>query len=81
MIRVVVDTNVLVSAAIKQRGAEAAALDLVAEDELVLCVSEPILKKLALCPDCGFSQTERHVAVAKLRSLVECARIARAALC
>ena len=80
MIRGVVDTNVLVSPAIKQRGAEAAALDLVAEGELVLCVSEPILKKLALCPDCGFSQTARHVAVAKLRNLVEGARLVRSGL-
>ena len=33
--------------------------------------------KLALCPDCGFSQTARHIAVAKLRKLVEGARIVR----
>ncbi|MBI3694666.1 MAG: cobalamin-independent methionine synthase II family protein [Acidobacteria bacterium] len=33
--------------------------------------------KLSLCPDCGFSQTARHIAVAKLRNLVEGARLVR----
>ncbi len=33
--------------------------------------------KLSLCPDCGLSQTARHIAVAKLRNLVEGARLAR----
>jgi len=60
MIRVVLDTNVLVSAAIKEAGAEAAALDLITEGQFALCVSEPILAeydrvlarpKLRLSPD------------------------------
>ncbi|MBI3665084.1 MAG: methionine synthase [Acidobacteria bacterium] len=37
-------------------------------------------ERLALCPDCGFSQTARHIAVTKLRSLVEGARLVRAEL-
>lgn len=40
MIRVVLDTNVLVSAAIKTEGAEAAALDFVAQHHATLVVSE-----------------------------------------
>jgi len=43
MIRVVLDTNVLVSAVIKTQGAEAAALDFVTQHPALLCVSEPIL--------------------------------------
>ncbi len=51
--------------------------------ELVAARARLLLKhvpaeRLSLCPDCGFSQTARHVAVAKLRNLVEGARIARA---
>ena len=45
MIRVVLDTNVLVSAVIKTQGAEAAALDLATQHRAQLCVSEPILKE------------------------------------
>ena len=45
MIRVVLDTNVLVSAVIKTQGAEAAALDLATQHRVQLCVSEPILKE------------------------------------
>ena len=41
--RVVIDTNVLVSAALKRLGAEAAIIDLVSSVVLQLCVSEPIL--------------------------------------
>jgi 5-methyltetrahydropteroyltriglutamate--homocysteine methyltransferase len=37
-------------------------------------------EKLSLCPDCGLSQTARHIAVAKLGNLVEGARLVRAAL-
>jgi len=37
-------------------------------------------EKLSLCPDCGFSQTARHIALAKLRNLVEGVRIVRAGL-
>jgi putative PIN family toxin of toxin-antitoxin system len=60
MMRVVIDTNILVSAAIKKHGAEAAVLDLVAGGSLFLFVSEPILAeyqgvllrpKLKLNPD------------------------------
>jgi putative PIN family toxin of toxin-antitoxin system len=43
MTRVVIDTNILVSAAIKEQGAEAGVLALVARGQLLLCVSEPIL--------------------------------------
>ena len=45
MIRVVLDTNVLVFAVIKTEGAEAAALDLATQHLAQLCVSEPILKE------------------------------------
>ncbi len=47
MIRVVLDTNVLVSAVIKTGGAEAAALDVVTQHRAALCVSEPILAEYA----------------------------------
>ena len=43
MIRVVLDTNVLVSALIKDAGAEARLLDLVSNQHLALFVSEAIL--------------------------------------
>ena len=43
MIRVVLDTNVLVSALIKTQGAEAAALDFATQHLALLCVSEPVL--------------------------------------
>jgi uncharacterized protein len=45
MIRIVLDTNVLVSAVIKTRGAEAAAFDLATQHVAQLCVSEPILQE------------------------------------
>lgn len=45
MRRVVLDTNVLVSAAIKRYGAEAAVLELVVAGELILFVSRPILNE------------------------------------
>jgi 5-methyltetrahydropteroyltriglutamate--homocysteine methyltransferase len=35
------------------------------------------LERLSITPDCGFSQTARHIAVAKAKSLVEGARIVR----
>jgi putative PIN family toxin of toxin-antitoxin system len=41
--RVVIDTNIVVSAAITRRGAPAAVLDLVAAHRVTLCVSRPIL--------------------------------------
>ena len=34
-------------------------------------------ERLSVTPDCGFSQTARHVAVAKARALAEGARIVR----
>lgn len=43
MIKVVIDTNVLVSALINEHGAEAAVLLAVAEGRLTWCVSPPIL--------------------------------------
>lgn len=43
MIRVVIDTNVVISSLITETGAEAAILDLVAEGALTWCVSEAIL--------------------------------------
>jgi putative PIN family toxin of toxin-antitoxin system len=45
MIRVVLDTNVLVSAVIKTEGAEAAALDLATQHLVQLCSSGPILNE------------------------------------
>src|SRR4051812_22532822 len=41
--RVVLDTNIVVSAAITSRGAPAAILDLIAAHAATLCVSQPIL--------------------------------------
>jgi 5-methyltetrahydropteroyltriglutamate--homocysteine methyltransferase len=41
----------------------------------ILAYIEP--ERLSVTPDCGFSQTARHVAVAKARSLVEGARVVR----
>jgi 5-methyltetrahydropteroyltriglutamate--homocysteine methyltransferase len=32
---------------------------------------------VSVTPDCGFSQTARHIAVAKARSMVEGVRIVR----
>lgn len=43
MIRIVLDTNVVVSAHLKDKGAEARVLDLVANQRISLYVSEPIL--------------------------------------
>ena len=43
MIRVVCDTNILVSAVLKSQGNEAAVLDAIAAGEVQLCASEPIL--------------------------------------
>jgi putative PIN family toxin of toxin-antitoxin system len=45
MIRVVIDTNVLVSANIKTKGSEARVLDLVATGRLQLYISQPILSE------------------------------------
>jgi uncharacterized protein len=45
MTRVVLDTNVFVSAAIKRHGAEAAILELAISGELTLCVSPQILEE------------------------------------
>lgn len=45
MIKVVIDTNVLISAVIKEQGAEAAVLDIVATGKLSLFVSRPILEE------------------------------------
>ncbi|HEY6328609.1 MAG TPA: putative toxin-antitoxin system toxin component, PIN family [Blastocatellia bacterium] len=43
MIKLVVDTNVIISANIKQRGAESRLLDLILDRRLQLYVSQPIL--------------------------------------
>ena len=43
MIRVVLDTNVLVSALLKTKGNEAALMNLATERHIQLCVSEPII--------------------------------------
>jgi putative PIN family toxin of toxin-antitoxin system len=43
MIRIVLDTNVLISAHLKDAGAEARVFDLVANQLVSLCVSDPIL--------------------------------------
>lgn len=43
MTRVVVDTNVLVSALINENGAEAAVFSLIAETKLIWCVSEAVV--------------------------------------
>jgi uncharacterized protein len=41
--RIVVDTNILVSAAITRRGAPAAVLDSVANSAAIMCISESVL--------------------------------------
>ena len=43
--------------------------DVAGRAELVLRAGVPV-ERLALVPDCGFSQTARWIAVAKLRALV-----------
>jgi|KBSMisStaDraftv2_1062788.scaffolds.fasta_scaffold94153_3 putative PIN family toxin of toxin-antitoxin system len=45
MIKVVIDTNVLVSGILKPGGWEAAVLDLIANRKLAWCTSEPILNE------------------------------------
>jgi len=45
MIRVVIDTNVLVSGILTPRGHEAAVLDLIADGVLTWSLSEPILQE------------------------------------
>ena len=45
MTRVVIDTNVLVSALLTERGAEAAVLALVYTGQALWCVSEPIIEE------------------------------------
>lgn len=55
MIKVVIDTNVLVSGILKPGGWEAAVLNLIAEGKLTWCTSEPILNEY------------QRVLVAKLR--------------
>ncbi len=47
MIRVVLDTNVLVSAMIKVQGAEAAAVDVITSHYAEMVVSRPILAEYA----------------------------------
>lgn len=43
MIRAVIDTNVVVSANLKDEGLPAAILDLAANKKILMCVSEPVL--------------------------------------
>jgi 5-methyltetrahydropteroyltriglutamate--homocysteine methyltransferase len=50
--------------------------------ELIVARIKSVLKhvapqRLSITPDCGFSQTARHIAVAKARSLAEGSRIVR----
>ena len=45
MLKVVIDTNVLVSGILKPGGWEAAVLNLIAEGKLAWCTSEPILNE------------------------------------
>jgi len=47
MIRVVLDTNVLVSALLIQEGIEAAVLSRIIEGKLIWCVSEAVLAEYA----------------------------------
>lgn len=47
MIRVVLDTNVLVSALLTQEGTEAAVLSRIIEGKLIWCVSEAVLAEYA----------------------------------
>ncbi len=63
MTRIVVDTNVLVSAAIREQGAEAIVLDLVAAHQLALYVSEGNKRH--------FPAKWKNTQVANARELVE----------
>lgn len=59
MIRVVLDTNVLVSAAIKPGGPESSVMILVAAGKVTLCLSEPILaeyREVLLRPKFGLDR-------------------------
>ena len=59
MIRVVLDTNVLVSAAIKPGGPESSLMILVAAGKVTLCLSEPILagyREVLLRPKFGLDR-------------------------
>jgi putative PIN family toxin of toxin-antitoxin system len=47
MIRVVLDTNILVSALLTKEGNEAALLDFVTRHDIELCVSEPVMAEYA----------------------------------
>ena len=47
MIKVVLDTNVVVSALIREDGLEAAVLDLAVSEKLHLCLSRPVLAEYA----------------------------------
>ena len=53
MIRVVIDTNVVVSANLRDEGLPAAILDLAANRRILMCVSETVLaeyKEMLNCP-------------------------------
>ena len=49
-------------------------------ERIRLCLKSVPAEKLHLLPDCGFSQTARWAAFAKLKALVAGARIVRAEL-
>ena len=86
MIRIVLDTNVVVSAHINSEGLEASVLDLVFQKKLALLVSDPILaeyrlvlgrEKLHLNPH----RVENSLAeIRKVRTVVKPSHIVSAAL-
>jgi len=68
MTRVVVDTNVLISALLTEKGAEAELLDLIVAGKLVWCVSEPVLTEYEeTLSRRKFLRIERSVVSAALR--------------
>jgi 5-methyltetrahydropteroyltriglutamate--homocysteine methyltransferase len=46
-------------------------------DRLRSVIKRVDASRVSVTPDCGFSQTARHIAVAKARSMVEGVRIVR----
>ncbi|PIP81497.1 MAG: putative toxin-antitoxin system toxin component, PIN family [Elusimicrobia bacterium CG_4_9_14_3_um_filter_62_55] len=72
--RIVLDTNILVSAAISSRGNAAKILELVADGALHLSISEPILSELAEVlarPKIGFSAEKIRVAIEAIGEISE----------
>ena len=77
MTRVVIDTNVLVSALLTDRGAEASVLDFVASGQLLWCVSEAVLAEYRLVLN---RPKFRHIDPTKIVAALTLARKGRLAI-